>query len=79
MYGLPPAGPFAGPKAFAEATHSRPRFEHQVERRLGGAAEAGEPALRHHIAQARLARLRAQAGADFLRARAGVQMKVEAE
>ena len=47
------------------------RFEHEVERRLGGAAEAREAAARDDLAQARLAGLRAQGQADFLGARGG--------
>lgn len=37
-----------------------PRFENQVEKRLGGAAETSEPAAQGHVAQTRLAGLGAK-------------------
>ena len=48
------------------ATRLRPRLEDEVERGLGGAAEAGEPAFGHHRAQAPLACLSAQRQPDLL-------------
>ena len=47
----------------------RPRLEHQVERRLGRAAEAGEAAGRHDVADPRLAGLGAEREPDLLRQR----------
>ena len=49
----------------------RPRFENQVHRRVHRAAEALEARARHHRSQARLASLRTQTHAAFLRQRAG--------
>src|SRR5262245_5518465 len=46
-------------------------FEHKVEGRLGGAAEAGESAFGHDFAHPRLARLRPQGQSDLLRERCG--------
>src|SRR4029077_10713413 len=49
----------------------RARLEHQVERRLGRAAEAPEPDLRDDAAQPGFAVLRPQPEADLLRQRGG--------
>src|SRR5262245_61963798 len=46
-------------------------FEHKVEGRLGGAAEAGESAFGYDFAHPRLARLRPQGQSDLLRERRG--------
>jgi hypothetical protein len=42
-------------------------LQDEVEGRLGRAPEVGEPCLREHVAQARLASLRAEAETDLLR------------
>jgi hypothetical protein len=47
----------------------RTRLERHVERRLGGAAEAGETTGRDHITQPRFSGLSAKAQSDFLRQR----------
>src|SRR5262245_13961943 len=62
-----------GPDARAGAVMSRPTLrpclEDQIERRLGRAADAGEPRLLEHLAQPSLAGLCAEREADLLRER----------
>ena len=50
------------------ATRLRARFQDEIERRFGGAAEAGESTFSHDVAQTRFAGLGAEREADLLRA-----------
>ncbi len=56
-----------GQYASAESSRLRPRFQHQIERRLRCPAEPRETAFRDDIPQTRLAGLRTQTGTDLLR------------
>ena len=58
---------------------SDPRFEHQVEGRLGRAAEAAEAGLACDLAEPRLAGLRAEGQPTSWASDAGVQSIVEAQ
>jgi hypothetical protein len=65
------------PESRGRLSSSRTGFEHEVERRLGGPAHAGEAARHERRAQARLSGLSAERELAALESALGVQSIVE--